>query len=90
MFVVDKTGKHAVNIWKAENVWINRNPICPTLPEKPGRMMYSVETESEILAEYETLESAEYAFQQMIIAIARGDKVFFMLSDEEIENASRS
>lgn len=90
MFVVDETGNFAVNIEKAEKVGIDRNKIFPTYLEEKGRITYIVGTESEILAEYETLEAAEYAFQQMIIAIAKGDKVFFMPSDEEIENGRRS
>ena len=88
MFVVEKGGKSAANIENAEKIQFGYNPILRA---------YCVEIDDfensscgYCLAQYETEEAAGYVFQQIIIAIARGDKVFFMLSDEEIENAIRS
>lgn len=80
MFVVEKDGKFAVNIEKTERILISL-PCIKT---------YTVETEEYKLAEYETPEAAKYAFKQLIAAIATGDKVFFMPTEEEAENADRS
>lgn len=83
MFVVTRGGKVALNIEKTEMIKLVHNKVdkkyCIDFDDFDETKFYSI-------ADYETHEAAEYAFQQMIIAIAKGDKVFFMPPDEEIEN----
>ena len=86
MFVVARGGEIAVNIEKAEKVQLAYHPV---------RESYSIEavlsnTGTTELDKYEAFEYAQYAFYHMILSITKGDKVFFMPSKEELENASRS
>ena len=87
MYVIENGSKYAVNIDNAERIQtvfdVETKEYCIDLQKYDGNYICT-------LGKYDDKEAAEYAFQQIIIAIVRGDKVFFVLSDEEIENARRS